>query len=80
MTCKKVSFTDEKFANDYLKKLHKTSSREIKPVRAYLCEHCLCWHLTSIRSEEQNEVIYLRRQVANLKQTIVELKKHMSIN
>lgn len=50
--CKKVSFIDEKFADEYITKLHKTSKRKLVPVRAYLCEKCLTWHLTSIKSSE----------------------------
>lgn len=45
--CRKVSFADEKSANDYLQRLSKTSIREVVPQRAYLCEKCNAWHLTS---------------------------------
>ena len=48
--CKKVKFIDEEFANQYIQKLNKTSKRRLKPVRAYLCEKCLTWHITSIES------------------------------
>jgi len=46
--CTKVSFIDENYANQYISKLNKTSKRKLKPVRAYLCENCLAWHLSSI--------------------------------
>jgi len=45
--CKKVSFINEDFAIQYLKKLKETSVRTKVPSRAYLCETCLNWHLTS---------------------------------
>lgn len=48
--CKKVKFIDEEFANQYIQKLQKTSNRKLKPVRAYLCEKCLTWHITSIET------------------------------
>ena len=48
--CKKVKFIDEEFANQYIHKLNKTSKRRLKPVRAYLCEKCLTWHISSIES------------------------------
>ncbi len=45
--CKKVYFGTEKDANEYIDKLQRTSTREVKPVRSYLCPRCKCWHLTS---------------------------------
>lgn len=45
--CKKVSFINEDFAIQYIKKLKETSKRTKVPSRAYLCEICLNWHLTS---------------------------------
>lgn len=47
MSCKKVKFSNEKFALDYIGKLRKTSVRDIVPARAYLCPECMSWHLTS---------------------------------
>lgn len=72
--CNKVRFIDEKFALKYIDKLNKTSCRERKPVRAYLCEKCLCWHLTSIESKENREIVYLGRQINNLKAKILHLQ------
>lgn len=81
MKCKKVSFVDEKQANFYIEKLHKTSDRELKPVRGYLCQHCLNWHLTSIESKEVKAIKYMQRQIDNLKAKIKHLEnkcKHES--
>jgi len=45
--CKKASFKDEEIAMKYIKKLQATSKRDRIPQRAYLCEKCNTWHLTS---------------------------------
>jgi predicted RNase H-like nuclease (RuvC/YqgF family) len=79
MECRKVYFVDEKFALEYIDKLNKTSSREIKPVRAYLCEKCLCWHLTSIESKENRRIGHLGRQINNLKAKISHLQNENEI-
>lgn len=79
MNCKKVSFSDEIFAIKYIEKLQKTSSRERKPVDTYLCDKCLCWHLTSIESKENRDIIYLGRQINNLKSKIIHLKNENEI-
>lgn len=79
MSCKKVSFATEEFANDYIKKLKKTSIREFKPIRAYLCETCLCWHLTKIESEEQRQVTHLKREIENLKKKNANLTDKLQL-
>ncbi|WP_340112642.1 hypothetical protein [Maribellus mangrovi] len=43
----KVKFADQVAAEFYLAKLKKTSCRAVVPQRAYLCEYCNTWHLTS---------------------------------
>ena len=48
--CKKVSFATESDADFYIKKLKRTSKRAVVPMRAYLCEKCFNWHLTSLQS------------------------------
>lgn len=72
--CKKTSFVNELFANCYIDKLQKTSSRKLKPVRAYLCENCLNWHLTSIVGFEEERYNNLERQIINLKSKIEHLE------
>lgn len=79
MECRKVFFADEKFALQYIAKLNKTSYRERKPVRAYLCQHCLNWHLTSIECKENMEIVYLGRQINNLKAKILHLQNDNEI-
>lgn len=75
--CKKVYFANENSAKFYIEKLNKTSLRKVKPVRAYLCEKCLNWHLTSIVSEENRQLIYKDRQIANLKAKIQHLENEI---
>lgn len=74
MTCKKVSFINEKFALEYIDKLQKTSTRSRKPVNAYLCPHCLAWHLTSIELKEVKQIKFLNRQIDNLKLKVLHLQ------
>lgn len=45
--CTKVKFATEQYAIEHIKKLKATSRRMVVPQRAYLCEHCNTWHLTS---------------------------------
>ena len=83
MECKKVSFINESFANEYINKLQSTSVRRIKPVRAYLCPKCLTWHLTSIEGYEQrkhtNRIKNYERQISNLQKRIVHLETQVEI-
>lgn len=55
--CKKVKFATEEFALFYVDKLQKTSIRDKKPIKAYLCQHCVSWHLSS---KESYAVLYHR--------------------
>jgi uncharacterized protein YlaI len=54
--CPKTYFINEKYANEFINKLKATSQRIKKPVRAYLCDKCLNWHLTS-KTEHQFDVL-----------------------
>lgn len=74
MICTKVSFADENYANQYIAKLKKTSKRSVIPVRAYLCETCLNWHLSSRQSNEIMQLVYKDREIANLKSKIAHLE------
>lgn len=67
-TCKKVAFSDEQQANYYIEKLNKTSSRKIIPKRAYLCEKCFNWHLTSKKEGKTYE--FLLKENENLKKKL----------
>lgn len=75
--CKKVRFVDEEAALFYIKKLKKTSKRARKPVNAYLCPKCFSWHLTSIESKENKQLIDKDREIVNLKKRIDHLNKEI---
>lgn len=75
--CKKTSFANEESANHYIKKLKKTSTRSVIPVRAYLCEKCHNWHLTSIPTKEQKVIDNLEKHIKNLKLKINKLEKKL---
>lgn len=74
--CKKVSFSDEQQAIYYIEKLRKTSKRPSIPQRAYLCEKCFNWHLTS--KQEGKTYEFLLKENENLKKEIEEKKKLIS--
>lgn len=76
-SCKKVRFVNEEAALFYIQKLKKTSKRARKPVNAYLCPQCLSWHLTSIESKENKQLIYKDREIVNLKKKIDHLNKEI---
>jgi len=54
--CRKTQFATEEDARFYIKKLRRTSKRDVIPKRAYLCPKCLHWHLTSSEIEPHNEL------------------------
>ena len=54
--CKKASFANEAAANTYIDRLKKTSTRSKVPQRAYLCNKCNNWHLSSTISWEQQHL------------------------
>tara|TARA_R110002020_G_scaffold223701_1_gene432914 strand:+ start:755 stop:1105 length:351 start_codon:yes stop_codon:yes gene_type:complete len=56
MPCKKTYFSNEKIAMDYVARLQETSKRKVVPNRAYLCEKCLNWHITSLTVIKQNNM------------------------
>jgi len=77
MKCSKVYFADERFDQEYIDKLQRTSNRRLKPVRAYLCEKCLNWHLTSIEGREAKDKANNDRQINNLKPKIIHLESEV---
>lgn len=72
--CTKVKFATEKDAVFYIDKLKKTSVREKKPLRAYLCPFCISWHLTSREDYDtphKNVVKWYTTQIESKNKTIV---------
>ncbi len=45
--CTKVSFSTEAYAKEHIEKLKGKSKRKVVPSRAYKCNKCSAWHLTS---------------------------------
>lgn len=76
VVCKKVSFADEKQALFYIDKLGKTSSRTTVPQRAYLCQKCLNWHLTS--KQENKTYFSLLTENETLKKELAEKERIIS--
>lgn len=84
MECKKTKFANEKFALQYIEKLSKTSTREVKPIRAYLCTYCGSWHLTSRETKEaifiqelKNEISVLQVQKRQLQEEADNVRSQM---
>ena len=56
MPCRKTHFANEKTALEYVKRLQETSKRQVVPDRAYLCERCLNWHITSLPLKKEKTI------------------------
>lgn len=77
--CEKTSFRDEKYATEYLKKLKATSIRQKRPVRAYLCDICLNWHLTSL-NEHQTDVLHnYKKELKNKNEIIANQQRLIKV-
>lgn len=76
--CKKVKFNDENSASFTLKKIHQNTTLDKKPIRAYECKICGCWHLTSkpdvFAVESENKMLVEENKI--LKQQIEGLQKN----
>lgn len=75
MECTKVKFSNEKFAVDYIEKLAKTSIRDTKPLRAYLCPYCTAWHLTSKINHEFKQENEYKNKISALEELLVKSKE-----
>lgn len=72
--CYKASFINQKYADEYIKKLKETSVRYKKPKRAYLCEDCLNWHLTSSPEEKDDSIPDKRdKHITSLEKQVKDL-------
>lgn len=72
--CKKASFQNENYAIKFIKKLKETSKRNKVPQSAYLCKHCLTWHITSLNdwNEDSVEVQQLKKKLAKAERQLVD--------
>ena len=78
LPCKKTSFADEQTAMRYVYILQNTSRRSVIPHRAYLCEKCLNWHITSLTiQKEKDEDLKMRREIQKLERAIKERNKQI---
>jgi hypothetical protein len=51
--CTKTQYMSETFANIEIKRIRSTSKREKIPKRAYKCDDCGYWHLTSLSDKKE---------------------------
>lgn len=58
ITCQKFPLFSEKLAKEHLKRIANEKSKgNKKPIRAYECQKCGGWHLTSKTIEEYEDII-----------------------
>lgn len=84
MKCEKVRFGTEKFAMEHIKILKKNSVRKKIPIRAYACQKCGGWHLTSrieitLTDNGRSEIKKLEEHIEALRKsltTAMELKNY----
>ena len=72
--CKKASFSNESQAKFFIEKLIKTSTRVKTPKRAYLCDKCNNWHLTSIPDKDREYELSLEIKIIELKEELNTLQ------
>ncbi len=75
-SCKKTKFVDEISAKFFIAKIKRTSNRDKIPNRAYLCNICNSWHLTS-RINFQEEISKLTDDLAKRDLRILELENKL---
>lgn len=78
MACTKVSFATEEFANEHIARLKEKSNRKVVPTRAYKCNKCSSYHLTS-QPNWKERVSTLEAKVSGLQNKVVDLEKENGI-
>lgn len=79
MNCTKTKFADEASEEFYISKLKRTSVRDRVPLRAYLCQYCCCWHLTSkVDTHQPIKVLEIEKENDRLKLEIDTMNKKMA--
>ena len=81
MECKKVKFINQEFADSYVAKLQKTSKRNRKPIRSYLCPKCNVWHITSAEEKDLTSgrfVLWQELVIKGQEKTIIELNNKIN--
>lgn len=62
--CTKTAYANEKMANEDIDRIKAKSTRDKKPMRAYHCNKCNLWHLTST---PDFKALYLEQLAENKK-------------
>jgi len=73
--CMKVQYTSEQFALEDIKRIRKQSNRSRVPLRAYYCDKCNFWHLTSNADSSSEKIATLQQKLLEAEKTIKELKQ-----
>lgn len=73
--CKKVRYATEQFAREDVKRIQKKSTRDKVPYRAYFCDECRAWHLTSQKDWKIEKINVLEEKVKEQQLEIEKLKK-----
>lgn len=63
-SCKKTTYANQKLANEDIERIQAKSTRDKKPMRAYQCNQCNLWHLTST---PDYKALYLEQLAENKK-------------
>ena len=70
--CKKIKYGTKEIAEEDLRRIRKTSKKEILPVSVYKCPQCNSWHLTSkpydteeLRNKHESEKEDIKRYVCD---------------
>ena len=78
--CVKTKYATEQFALDDIARIKKSSTRAKIPTKAYLCEKCSFWHLTSKDDIVHKQVLELLQELTKLRKENEKLKnKHKEI-
>jgi chromosome segregation ATPase len=73
MECTKAKYCSEEFANNDIERINRRSTKQIKPVRAYLCE-CGYWHITSNTDARHIKIQELEQQLKQVQEENQTLK------
>lgn len=77
LICSKVKYASEEYALFDVKRIKKKSTRDKKPLRAYLC-FCGAWHLTS-KVDKKDIIIHdLKLKIIELETTIRDMAKNQN--
>lgn len=77
--CMKVQYTSEKFALEDIERIRKKSNRSRIPMRAYYCDKCNFWHVTSKSDTNTERIAELNKLNDELKLKNEELQKALNI-